>query len=83
MTQKLMKILAVLGIGSVTLFQAGGCDYLADQFAKGFEIGYNGGSFDDLFTTDCGYSDSSYDDISRNVDDVWNYDSETGSDYWW
>jgi len=63
MTRILHKILAVLGIGSITLFSVSGCDYLAQQFARGFEIGYNGGDFGDLVDSDCSF------------DDIWEVDS--------
>jgi len=79
MTRKLQKLLAVIGIGSVTLFQAGaGCDYLADQFLKGIEIGYQAETGESLFGTESSYDDvweiDSFDDFS---------DCDYGCDLWW
>jgi len=84
MTRKLYKILAVLGISGITMFQAGSCDALAAEFARGFEIGLNGGSIEDLHSTDCGYDDGSYADDSL-IDDSWNVDSwdcDSSCDLW-
>jgi hypothetical protein len=40
MARIVQKILVVLGIGSMTLFQAGGCDTGAAEFLKGIQDGY-------------------------------------------
>jgi len=77
MTRKITKILAVFGIGSITLFQAGSCDYLAEQFVKGFEIGYNGGSVEDLF----GSSECDLGEDLLEVDN-WDYDCDYGCELW-
>jgi hypothetical protein len=41
MARKIQKILVALGIGSMTLFQAGGCDTSAAEFLKGIQDGYS------------------------------------------
>ncbi len=40
MTRKLSRMLAYLGIGGITLFQANGCDAFLESFWQGFQIGY-------------------------------------------
>ncbi len=78
MTRKLHKILAAFGIGSVTLFQAGGgWDYLAEQFMQGVELGYQMETGESLFGTsfedDVYWDDTSYVDYS---------DGDYGGDVW-
>jgi len=48
MARKLRKLLVVVGISSVSLFNCHGCDTFMDEFLKGFEEGLNG-VIDDSF----------------------------------
>ena len=41
MARIIQKILVVLGIGSMTLFQVGSCDTSAADFLKGIQDGYS------------------------------------------
>ena len=49
MARKIQTILMVLGIGSATLFQAGGCDTAASTFMQGVQTGYTGVTGTNLF----------------------------------
>ncbi len=49
MARRLRQVLVVLGIGSVTLFQVGGCDTLAGQFLDGVQAGYTSVTGTNLF----------------------------------
>ncbi|MBP7935710.1 MAG: hypothetical protein KA354_13770 [Phycisphaerae bacterium] len=57
MIRKIRKVLVVLGISGVTLFQANGCDTFMQEFVKGFNLGYSSQTGEEFFTP-C--SDGSY-----------------------
>lgn len=50
MTRKIRRFLAVLGISGAALFQVGGCDTFAQEFVKGFNLGYSSQTGEDFFT---------------------------------
>jgi hypothetical protein len=66
MTRKIRRFLAVLGISGAAMFQVSGCDSFAQEFVKGFNLGYSSQTGEDFFTT-C--NDGSYGILGECLND--------------
>jgi hypothetical protein len=51
MTRKIRKLLVALGISGAAVFQVTGCDTFAQEFVKGFNLGYSSQTGEDFFTS--------------------------------